>query len=301
MILTPSDRVTLTTEILTHLMMQDWSEIDFVLEEFGFPTAAAWSGDTKSYCLKMLRSGSDQKIMDLAKHYGNSFKVDEPFKEEPAFWADGQFRLFVSHLAAEKKYAAALQDYLAPIGISCFVAHTDITPTEEWQTAIEHALSTCDSLVALLHPNFHKSNWTDQEIGYAMGRHVPVFAVRLGEDPYGFIGKFQAFNGIGKEPQHIGSELFEAYISHKLTREKMAPILVSLFEKSTSYATAKRRIELLEKLAVWDDSFNGRLEKAIESNSQISGSWGTPDRVKALIYNWKKQTGKLEENEDIPF
>ena len=130
---------------------------------------------------------------------------------------------------------------------------------------------------------------------------MSLCSVRLGEDPYGFIGKFQAFNGNGKEPQDIGSELFEAYISHKLTREKMAPILVSLFEKSTSYATAKRRIELLEKLAVWDDSFNERLEKAIESNSQISGSWGTPDRVKALIYNWKKQTGKLEEDEDIPF
>jgi len=32
-----------------------------------------------------------------------------------------------------------------------------------------------------------------------MGRGFPTFAVRFGEDPYGFIGRFQAFNGTAKQ------------------------------------------------------------------------------------------------------
>jgi hypothetical protein len=44
----------------------------------------------------------------------------------------------------------------------------------------------------LLSKDFHESNWTDQEVGYAVARGIPIIAVRLGRDPYGFIGKFQA-------------------------------------------------------------------------------------------------------------
>lgn len=42
--------------------------------------------------------------------------------------------------------------------------------------------------------DFHDSFWTDQELGYAFGRGVPIICVRLGRDPYGFIGKFQALS-----------------------------------------------------------------------------------------------------------
>jgi hypothetical protein len=108
-------------------------------------------------------------------------------------------RLFVTHLATYRAFAGELQEALLPLGISCFVAHNDIEPTLEWQAQIETALATCDALVALLHAKFHESKWTDQEIGFAMGRGVPACTVRLGETPYGFIGRFQAFNGNGKE------------------------------------------------------------------------------------------------------
>src|SRR5260370_19981918 len=49
-----------------------------------------------------------------------------------------------------------------------------------------------DAFVALLTDNFHDSDWTDQEVVYALGRSVPLIAVKLGRDPYGFMAKFQA-------------------------------------------------------------------------------------------------------------
>jgi hypothetical protein len=49
-----------------------------------------------------------------------------------------------------------------------------------------------DAFVALLTDNFHDSDWTDQEVGFALARGVPVIAVQMDRLPYGFIGKFQA-------------------------------------------------------------------------------------------------------------
>ena len=116
----------------------------------------------------------------------------------PASWREGMFRVFLTHLAREKAFACELRQALLNFGISAFVAHNDIKPTLGWQTEIIKALNTCEAVVALMHYGFHASDWTDQEMGFAMGRGVPVFAVRFGETPYGFIGRFQALNGRNK-------------------------------------------------------------------------------------------------------
>ena len=109
-------------------------------------------------------------------------------------WGDDGFRVFFSHKSEVKKETSALKDGLRLFGISCFVAHEDIHPTKAWQDEIENALASMDGFVALMTENFHDSDWTDQEVGYAVARGVPIIAVRLGKDPYGFIGKFQALS-----------------------------------------------------------------------------------------------------------
>ena len=108
-------------------------------------------------------------------------------------WGDeGYFRLFLSHISRYKAEAAALKDDLRLFGVSCFVAHKDIEPLKEWQDEIELALASMDALAALLTPGFHESLWTDQEVGFAYARQVQILPLRLGLDPYGFLGKFQA-------------------------------------------------------------------------------------------------------------
>lgn len=109
-------------------------------------------------------------------------------------WGDDGFRVFLSHKSEVKKETAVIKDGLRLFGISCFVAHEDIHPTKAWQDEIENALASMDGFVALMTEGFHDSNWTDQEVGYAVARGVPIIAVRLGKDPYGFIGKFQALS-----------------------------------------------------------------------------------------------------------
>ncbi len=109
-------------------------------------------------------------------------------------WGDEGFRVFLSHKSEVKKETSDLKDRLRLFGISCFVAHEDIHPTKAWQDEIENALASTDGFVALMTANFHDSDWTDQEVGFAFARGVPIVAVRLGKDPYGFIGKFQGLS-----------------------------------------------------------------------------------------------------------
>lgn len=121
-------------------------------------------------------------------------KRDVPPDATKRIWGDNGFRVFLSHKSEVKKETAALKDGLRLFGISCFVAHEDIHPTKAWQDEIENALASMEGFVALMTDNFHDSDWTDQEVGYAVARGVPIIAVRLGKDPYGFIGKFQALS-----------------------------------------------------------------------------------------------------------
>lgn len=284
--LSASQRIKLLTEISDRLQMEEWPLIDLTLSQFGLPTSDEWPGNKNAYVIQMCKGGNDNLLIELAQHVG--FLIEEVPKPgiDPPFWRKRMFRLFVSHLSLEKVFAAQLQEALLAYGISGFVAHNDIEPTLEWQTQIETALATADSLVALLHPAFHASNWTDQEIGFAMGRGLPVFSVRFGQDPYGFIGRFQGFIGGGKTPEALARELFDAYRKNKQTQKRMGEVLLNLFEDSSSFVAAKERIGYLEQLEVWDLSFVPRLEAAAEANSQISGSWGIPDRVQALAKKW---------------
>jgi hypothetical protein len=287
MALTPSERITLIKEIGRRLATEDWPLIDVTLKQFSLPWMEEWRDTKDSYVLAMIDDATDDTLIDLALHVGFQLPTTA-LLVEPPFWRKGMFKLFITHLASQRQFAADLQEGLLDFGISGFVAHNDIEPAAEWQMQIETALASCDALVAILHPNFHKSEWTDQEIGFAMGRGVPVFSVRFGQDPYGFIGRFQAFNGNGKSALALAHELFEACRKNKQTQALMADILVGLLEQSGSYAYAKIHVGYLEDLEVWKPSFSKRLQKAVQNNLQVAEAWDVPERIAALVKKWAK-------------
>jgi nucleoside 2-deoxyribosyltransferase len=288
MTISASQRATLVKEIAKRLAAEEWPFIDATLNAFSLPTNDVWEGSITAYVLNSLRDAPENSLLELATHVGFSPDI-KPIRIDPPFWRAGMFRLFITHLAAHKLVAASLQTSLHEFGISSFVAHNDIEPSKEWQNEIETALSTCEALIALLHPEFHKSNWTDQEIGYAMGRGVPVYAVRFGQDPYGFIGRFQAFNGANKSEAAIANEVFETLRKGKQTQYRIAEALVYLFGESPSYKDSKKNVRHLEELSVWQPSFTTQLRSALKFNNQVADSFGVPERIEALISKWTKK------------
>lgn len=188
-------------------------------------------------------------------------------------------RLFLSHVSAHKVSVSELKDVLADIGITAFVAHEDIEPNKEWQNEISLALRSMHALVALVTPDFHGSNWTDQEIGWALGRGVPVLPVRLGADPYGFIGKLQAISGTLTAPHGLADSLARALLRNSQVRTTIRGALVDAFELSTSFAVARRLKTLVLEIPDFREDEKQRLQKACSQNRQVSDAHGVPEAI----------------------
>jgi hypothetical protein len=140
----------------------------------------------------------------------------------PRNWqGTNKFRLFISHIAKHKDKATRLKDCLAPYAISGFVAHEDIHPTLEWQTEIERALYNMDSFLAIHTPGFKDSFWTQQEIGFAVGRGVKIISFKMGEDPTGFISKHQALPRRSRTAEQIAQEVDAILGADQLTSAKL--------------------------------------------------------------------------------
>ncbi len=275
--MSPSERIKHIKAIASALSSEEWSLLDLTLKQFGLPWTDQWGGTKEAYVIEMIAHADDEPLLELAKHLGVASQLETT--TEPAFWGSNSARVFLSHLASMKVSVAQLKVELARVGISAFVAHEDIEPTKEWQTEIESALSSMDGLVALLAPGFKDSNWCDQEVGVAIGRRLPIVSVRLGLDPYGFIGKYQAVQGAGKEARILARELFEIFILNPSIGPKITSELVKLLSESYSFDESKRLIALIERSPYLNSKHASSMQESIDKNSQVSSSWGVPEKI----------------------
>lgn len=142
--------------------------------------------------------------------------------ESPGNWrGKTKFRLFISHVSAEKEKAERLRECLAPYHISGFVAHQDIHPTLEWQTEIERALQAMDAFLAVHTKGFSSSYWAQQEVGFAIARGVKIISFKLGEDPVGFISKHQALTRLNRSAEEIAGEVHKLLRSDPRTSQRL--------------------------------------------------------------------------------
>ena len=185
--------------------------------------------------------------------------------------------------------AGKLQQALLGYKITSFVAHTDIEPMREWENEIISALNISDGVVALLHKGFHESMWTDQEIGIGVGKGLLVIPVSFGESPYGFMGRFQALPGMGKSYDLLAVELHRILLTHRLTRRRMAEVLLDQFVDSANFDQAKRNMQALETVEFWEDGFSKEARKAVKENLQLANAWDIPELLEGHIRRWQSK------------
>jgi hypothetical protein len=241
---------------------------------------------TRKYNSEYLQNVIIDPVLLQQDHPGIDTEEFTPLPEikSPDFWIKGYFRLFFSHSSANKETAATYQAILLKYGISLFVAHNDIEPAREWQNEIELALSTMDSLAALLSKDFPSSLWCDQEIGIAIGKNKLVIPMRFEIDPYGFIGKFQAITVRGKEIEFVCEEIFKILASNPLSAQRMIECLVFKLCNSNSYAESSETSKLLlSTKGNINQELADKLLTAMAQNSQIKDAWGVPERIQNII------------------
>jgi len=213
-----------------------------------------------------MEGGEDQDWRKDSGLYLAGTKIIPPAATK-RIWEENKFRIFLSHKSEAKKETAGLKDRLQLFGISCFVAHQDIHPTKQWQDEIENALASMDGFVALMTEDFHDSDWTDQEVGFAFARGVPIIAMRLGKDPYGFIGKLQA---LSCDWADAAEEIFKILIKD----DRMFRGYVGALRKCPSWGSGNLLAKALPEIEQLNSSQIDELVLAYNETQELRGSYG---------------------------
>jgi hypothetical protein len=208
--------------------------------------------------------------------------------ESSRIWDEGCLRVFLSHVSAHKKKVVELKSQLRDFHVSAFVAHEDIEPSRKWQKEIELALNSMDAFIPLLTEDFHNSNWTDQELGIALGLDAVIIPVRLGRDPYGFIGENQGLSGDLKKTKELASGIIDALLLNTRLGSLMRDVLVNGLEKSESFIDSIQICERLNEVNGFTDEQIKRLQAALKNNDQVYNAFKVPGWINGIVKKHKK-------------
>ena len=189
-------------------------------------------------------------------------QIDQPDGSD-----DSVYLIFLSHKAEVKKEVQTLKVGLEEYGVEAFVAHSDIYPGTEWQEEILEALAHMDAFVPVLTKEFPDSHWTDQEVGYAVARDVPIIPLRIDTDPYGFMGKYQALScGWEGAPR----EIIKALTDDQLLIDSY----LGAVESCDSFDVANRLSGILPSIVGLTEEQVARFMTAFNQNIKVSNSYG---------------------------
>lgn len=267
-----SERIRLIAELRDELGELSYDDAELVMEEFGFgfmPTND-WEFERARELGRLLRAATDDDLVSLGSHLSSETVEDAAHGVTRA--ASGSRRplaLFASHQSSHKALVGSVAAALDRYGVELFVAHEDIEPDREWKDEILKALGTTDGGVAFLHQEFKGSDWCGQEVGWLLGRGVPVVSLKFDLAPYGPLGERQAIPAAGKDAPALAEALLDVLEARPELHGGLASSLVKAMRESRSFKNTDEVWERLRKLRNLDEEQCRVLLGAVEDNTQV--------------------------------
>ncbi len=248
----------------------------------------------ETYATGRAETLNDQNLVDLHAYLlgDDAAPAQQPAVGRP--WGTNPAAVFVSHVHEDAAFAGKVRDLLSKWwGIDAFVAHTDIDPSAAWRATIRSRLASCHFMVAILHDRFHLSQWCDQEVGWAMGRGIPVMPVRLGPAPHrrdGFMEEYQDLTldvSRADHPYFLAETIFDRLLANPMTHTVGVGALVEAFVHSPNYRTTDKLVPLLHAEPTLNRDQLRRLEYAVQTNNQVydcvTGGKPVPAHVQEIV------------------
>ena len=235
-------------------------------------------------------------------------KVSEDRQLEK-LWGPGPIRVFISHTNQFKNDAMSIKNALKVFGIASFVAHSDIEPSEEWQKEIVCALSSMNLFIALLTEGFNESYWTDQEVGFALARKVPILPVSREVLPYGFIEKIQALKWSRSSAEPVASKIMEMALKKDKLKSYAKSAFIEAMAGSGCWAETNKLSRILPYIESLTSDEADRLVNVYNSNSQVYEEWRIQDYIldelgrmtgNTYMFDNFRRLQKDEQPENIP-
>ncbi len=181
-------------------------------------------------------------------------------------------KLFISHVSMHKSIATNFARELEKYNLQPFVAHEDIEPTAMWQEEIVRFLLATDCMLILLHQGYSSSIWCNQEVGFALGREIPHVSIRLGEDPSGFIGKWQAYTPTIPINYPVeASKIIKLIRDQASKSESIRSWIIGSFSTSSSFSETNNLCDALRGLILTASELE-QIKSSYVENSQVRGA-----------------------------
>ena len=139
------------------------------------------------------------------------------------------YKVFISHSTRNQGLVISLANLLSKFEVEVIVAQWYLAPCERLDKKVLEEIKNSDCVVALLTRNGIRSNWVQQEIGYALAYHVPLIPlVEKGIDSEA-LAALQGKDYIEYDPCQPQQALIKtsSYVkSLKLTKEEQAKTLL---------------------------------------------------------------------------
>jgi hypothetical protein len=259
-----------------------------VLRQYDAQIPSGW-GHLREMLLGALDSLPDGSLFQMTDDLlSPDHAMSVSASEVPWSMAD-HVRIFISHSSTHRKLMGQLRNGLRQFGVDAFVAHDTIAPTAEWERVILAALDTCDALVAWLTPEFLQSRWTDQEVGYALSREVPILPIKAADhDPHGFIAKFQAVVTSPTNMTASARQVAHGLMARPTLGPKMLNVALQRFEKARSYDEARKTVNVLyDHPWPWTTETLDRLKTAPSKNQEIANAFGVSPKVAGILSRYR--------------
>ena len=130
------------------------------------------------------------------------------------------YKVFISHSTRDRKLVIALANTLSKFGIKVFVAEWYLTPGQKLDRKVFTNLDNSDCVVVLLTRNGIRSNWVQQEIGYALKISKPLIPLVEKGMPPGDLGALQDRDYIEYDPSQPQHALIKTSTYVKLLKLK---------------------------------------------------------------------------------
>ncbi|MGE4064510.1 MAG: toll/interleukin-1 receptor domain-containing protein [Rhodospirillaceae bacterium] len=259
---------------------------------------------------------------ELADEDDPQYQSARPLSQRPqvnpdnlSIWKSGHLRLFISHRDEHKLAATKIAEGLEPLGVSGFVAHHTIEPMSTWRSEILNGLETMEIMLACITDDFHEGSWTDQEVGFALGRGIPIIRLKLqSQDPRGFIGDIQAMRGDLSNPEASIDDIYRVLCDKLGQGKRLKQSMIAAFIASPNFDETRSRFDRMNAYvhdlskdevfqivdafgktetlyhAIWLTNHYNRLTKFMERSTG-----------KKFVIEGKKLKIVVEDDDEMPF
>jgi hypothetical protein len=193
-------------------------------------------------------------------------------------WKAKRFRVFVSYNSKHDAAVGRLKEEIERYGLSVFVAGYDLEAMKQWADQLRWHLDELDVLVAYVTEDFSSNAYTDNEVGWVLGRRKPIVPILVAADANAMRGLLRPIhaitNCVADDPHQMAKEVLIRLANDDRTRIEVRRTLM------LGLQDCRDRVHADQVLSVFGDSpeLNGPVP-ILWTGGLVSALWACADFV----------------------